>query len=76
MITIKCARCKRKLFKYEKIGKGRVLKCFKSRIVKYYPAYDFGNLRCECGQVIGTDQIEWIKLRPHALEYSGTLIKK
>ncbi len=36
MLTIKCAACKRKLWKYEKFGKGKVLRCYKSRITREY----------------------------------------
>jgi hypothetical protein len=76
MIIIKCAQCKRKLLKYNKIGKGRVLRCYKDRIVKYYAVRDRDNLQCECGQLIGVDHGQWIKMKPNAFEYSGTLIRK
>ncbi len=36
MLTIKCAYCKQKLFKYLKIGQGKVLRCHKKRVKKYY----------------------------------------
>jgi len=76
MITIKCAQCKRKLLKYNKIGKGRVLRCYKDKIIKYYLVRDRDNLRCECGQLIGVDYGKWIKMKPNAFEYSGAPIQK
>ena len=44
-ITIYCAHCKSKLFKYKKGGKGALIKCFKERIVK-----DFTQVDCQCPQ--------------------------
>lgn len=76
MINIKCAQCKRKLLKYNKIGKGRILRCYKARIVKYYPVRNRENLQCECGQLIGVDQGKWIKMKPNAFEYSGRMSRK
>ncbi|MBN2412848.1 hypothetical protein JXQ31_14260 [candidate division KSB1 bacterium] len=75
MITIKCAQCKRKIFKYKKIGKGRVLRCYKDRIVRYYPVRDRQNMQCLCGQIIGIDEGKWIKMKQNAFEYKGRIIK-
>ena len=36
MITIRCAKCKSKIFEYIKIGKGKLLHCWKDRIIKDY----------------------------------------
>lgn len=36
MLTIRCAKCKSKLWKYDKIGQGEVLRCHKARITKWY----------------------------------------
>ncbi len=35
-VDIYCAKCKTKLFKYHKGGKGALVKCFKARISKDY----------------------------------------
>jgi len=75
MITIKCAQCKRKIFKYKKIGKGRVLRCYKDRIVRYYPVQDGKDVLCLCGQLIGIDEGKWIKMKQNAFEYKGRIIK-
>lgn len=42
-VDIFCARCKAKLFKYRKGGKGTLVKCFKERIVE-----DFTSVACHC----------------------------
>ncbi|MFO7814209.1 MAG: hypothetical protein R6V14_00455 [Halanaerobiales bacterium] len=55
MLTIKCSKCKNKLFKYKKIGKGKVLRCWKSKITRIYDTkVENGKLRCgKCGNIIG-----------------------
>lgn len=42
-VDIHCAKCKAKLFKYRKGGKGSLVKCFKERIIK-----DFTETACQC----------------------------
>jgi hypothetical protein len=42
-IVICCARCKTKLFKYRKGGKGALVKCFKERV-----AEDYTQEPCRC----------------------------
>jgi len=76
MIIIKCTQCKRKILKYKKIGKGRVLRCYKDRIVKYYIVQDQENVQCVCGQIIGVDEGKWIKMKQNAFEYTGSANKK
>ena len=73
MLTIKCSKCKTKLFKYQKIGKGKVLKCHKSRITKMYrlEAGD-GLYRCPCGTVIGAEEGSGIKMNEQGFIYTGT----
>jgi len=72
MLTIKCATCKRKLWKYEKFGKGEVLRCYKSRIER---AYDFqlegDKILCTCGKVIGIDKGAHIKMIKKGFCYTG-----
>ncbi len=69
MITIKCAKCKRKVFRYGKIGKGRVLHCWKGRIVKDYSVHDGHEVKCQCGNLIGIDEGKWIKMKQHSFVY-------
>jgi len=76
MITIKCKKCGRKIFKYKKIGKGRVLRCYKDRIVRIYPLKKKENIFCLCGKLIGIDEGKWIKMKQGAFEYSGSITRK
>jgi len=72
MLTIKCAACKRKLWKYEKIGKGEVLRCYKSRIEREYEYNIVGDkLACTCGNLIGIDKGQHIKMIKKGFVYSG-----
>ncbi|WP_350342666.1 hypothetical protein PRVXT_001920 [Proteinivorax tanatarense] len=73
MLTIKCSRCKSKLYKYYKVGKGKVIKCHKSRIKKQFGIYrDNGNYKCKCGNIIGSDEDSYIKMNNKAFIYTGT----
>ena len=73
MLTLKCAACKRKLWKYEKIGKGAVLRCYKDRITRHYEVHlDGASVQCPCGKVIGVDEGAYIKMIASAFTYSGT----
>jgi len=76
MITIKCAKCNRKIFKYLKIGKGRVWHCWKDRISKDHSIRDGNAVRCPCGNLIGVEQGKWIKMKQNSFIYSGTKVKK
>ena len=72
MLTIKCATCKRKLWKYEKFGKGEVLRCYKSRIEREYDFQLEGDkILCTCGNVIGIDKGAHIKMIKKGFCYSG-----
>ena len=73
MIIIKCAKCKEKIIKYVKIGKGNIHRCYKKRIQEYYVSLDGNELKCPtCGRVIGTDQGNLIKMNHHEFITSGT----
>ena len=75
MITIKCAKCKSRVFRYEKIGEGRVLHCWKDRIIKDYSVRDGNEVKCECGNLIGIDEGKWIKMKRRSFIYSGVKTK-
>ncbi len=54
-VTIICGKCKTKLFKYAKGGKGSLVKCFKERILKDYTEQ---NGHCpNCGIQFGRDTL-------------------
>ena len=73
MLILKCAACKKKLWKYDKIGAGEVLRCHKDRIVKIY-VYTKGEdkIKCSCGKDVGIDKGTYIKMIGKAFTYSGT----
>ena len=73
MLVIRCAACKNKLWKYDKIGPGEVLRCHKARITKMYTCEEHGHkIRCSCGKDIGIDKGPFIKMISKAFTYSGT----
>jgi len=73
VLVIKCAVCKQKLWKYQKIGKGEVLRCYKKRIQKIYFATTNGDsVLCQCGNKVGIDKGNYIKMIRKAFIYSGT----
>lgn len=74
MLIIKCAACKNKLWKYEKIGQGEVLRCHKVRIRKFYSEIikENNKVKCGCGKDIGIDKGTFIKMDPKAFIYNGT----
>ncbi|MFW6324867.1 MAG: hypothetical protein ACOC0U_07370 [Desulfovibrionales bacterium] len=73
MLTIRCAGCKSKLFKYRKIGPGEVLRCHKSRITKVFAVREeHGRLKCLCGSTIGIDLGGFYKMKSDRFTYSGT----
>ncbi len=72
MLTIKCAGCKSKVFKYEKIGMGKVLYCYKDRIKEDFSSKDGKEYKCKkCGKVIGVDQGRRIKMKQNSFTTSG-----
>lgn len=78
MLTIRCARCKTKLFKYEKLGKGHVLRCHKSRIARSFDVAQEGDrLLCpKCGETVGLDKGGYYSMNKGGFTYSGTKVNK
>lgn len=75
MITVKCIKCKSNIFKYQKIGKGKLLHCWKGRIKRDYSIHNGKEIRCICGNVVGIEEEKWIKMKQHTFEISGTITK-
>lgn len=76
MINIKCTKCKGKVFRYVKIGKGKVHHCWKDRIERDYSVRVNGEVRCECGNLIGIDEGKWIRMIHGSFTYSGSVTAK
>jgi hypothetical protein len=72
MLTIKCSRCKQKIFRYVKVGKGKLWHCWKERIIEDFSVHDGKKVLCKCGNLIGIDEEKWIKLKQHSFITSGT----
>ena len=73
VLTIRCSACKSKLWKYDKIGHGEVLRCHKSRISKiYFLNSEKGKVKCQCGKDIGIDKDSHIKMISKSFTYAGT----
>ena len=74
MLTIKCSACKKKLWKYDKLGSGEVLRCHKQRITKTYEPLVSADdkIRCSCGKDIGIDKGTFYKMIAKAFTYKGT----
>ncbi len=75
MLVIRCAACKRKLWKYDKVGQGEVLRCHKARIEKVY-GEEFviaeRKVYCPCGKEIGIDKGTFFKMIAKSFTASGT----
>ena len=74
MLTIRCAACSKKLWRYDKIGQGEVLRCHKDRIKKMYKAVidENGRVFCPCGKKIGIDKGSFYKMIAKSFTYKGT----
>ncbi len=73
MLTIHCAACKKKLWRYDKIGQGEVLRCHKARIKKMYTSeIQEEKILCPCGKKIGIDKGSFYKMIAKAFTYKGT----
>ena len=73
MLTILCAACRSKLWKYEKRGYGHVVRCHKEGIVKWYKAELVGNkVHCKCGKAIGVDKETSYRMISGTFTHTGT----
>ncbi len=73
MLTIKCAACRRKLWKYLKKGHGEVLRCHKERITKTYETNEHdAKIWCLCGKPIGIDKGTYFSMVKGNFTYAGT----
>ena len=84
MLVIRCSACRKKLWKYLKIGPGEVLRCHKARISKNFgmtrqgedlkPNQSPDKIYCRCGKEIGIDKGSYYKMIAKAFTYSGKKI--
>ncbi len=74
MLILKCSACKKKLWKYDKIGQGEVLRCHKDRIKKMFIdlIVQADKIYCPCGKEIGIDKGTFYKMIAKSFTYKGT----
>lgn len=74
MLVLRCAACRRKLWRYDKVGKGELLRCHKERIVRDYGhcSADGNRINCLCGNSVGIDKGGSYKMIDRAFIYAGT----
>ena len=73
MLILKCSACRKKLWRYDKIGPGEVLRCHKDRIIRWYKVtVDGSRIHCQCGNNIGIDKGSYYKMIAKTFTYSGT----
>ena len=73
MLTIHCAACRKKLWKYDKIGHGHVARCHKQRIMRWYDTEPVDQkAQCTRGTVIGIDKSGHYRLIANAFTQTGT----
>ncbi len=66
IVIVRCPKCGNKVFKYLKVGRGRLLRCWKNRIISDYSIHNGEEIRCSrCGNLIGIDEGEYIKMKHH-----------
>jgi hypothetical protein len=75
MITVRCSECGRDIFRYQKIGKGRLLHCWKMRISTDNSIHDGHLVKCPCGNVIGRDSGRKINLERGNVYTLGTALR-
>ncbi len=77
VLTIRCASCKRKLFRYQKLGKGGVHRCHFARIDRLLDVIGEGQvLTCPCGAVIGHRKTTWWSMVKGAFTTSGQTVTR
>ncbi|KAA0009422.1 MAG: hypothetical protein FE037_05770 [Thermoplasmata archaeon] len=69
VLEVRCKNCGEIVFKYLKIGKGRLWHCWKGRIIEDHSTREGNIVKCTCGNVIGKDEGKWIKLKPFSVWY-------
>jgi hypothetical protein len=55
-----------------KIGKGRILKCYKKRMTKTYISIDDREIKCLCGNIIGYNEDTFIRMKQNNFIFTGT----
>lgn len=62
VMVIRCPQCNKRVFRYLKVGKGRVIRCYKDRIREDRAIRKDGEVSCACGARMGRDEGNYIKM--------------
>lgn len=66
--SIHCVRCNFKIYKYLKLGKGQLIRCWKSRILNDNAIYENDYVKCKCGNIIGINKGLFIQLKQNEIK--------
>ncbi|MEX0567587.1 MAG: hypothetical protein Q6363_000300 [Candidatus Njordarchaeota archaeon] len=70
ILIVRCSKCRTKIFKYMKVGSGRLWHCWKSKILEDYSIRRGEQVVCpKCGSIIGIEKKAYIKLIKGAYSY-------
>ncbi len=73
MLIIRCAACRKKLWRYDKVGQGEVLRCHKDRITKIFNSQiNNHKIQCPCGKDIAIDKGSFYRMISNAFTSKGT----
>jgi DNA-directed RNA polymerase subunit RPC12/RpoP len=68
LLSIHCQHCGTQIMSYVKIGKGRLIRCWKNRIIEDTTIKKDSLIYCPCGQLVGIDKNMFISLKKHMVE--------
>ena len=70
ILIVRCSRCRAKIFRYLKVGSGKLWHCWKSRILEDYSKHQGEKILCsKCGNLIGLEKKSYIKLIKGSYKY-------
>ncbi len=70
IIIVRCSRCRAKIFRYLKVGSGKLWHCWKNRILDDYSKRQGDRVLCpKCGSLIGIEKKNYVKLVKGAYRY-------
>lgn len=68
-INVMCSKCGGFLFTYFKLGKRPLWDCWKNRVYDDNTIHNFNLIKCQCGNVIGIDVGDYIKMKPGSFTF-------
>jgi hypothetical protein len=64
--NIICNNCGKRVFRYVKFGKGRIIHCWKNRILEDNSINENKKVKCVCGNLIGVEKKKRIEMKQHS----------